>query len=68
MTRALPIVSLIVEDVPRLFFADQRLQEYRAVDNPHEVVAECEVDDCMEDIILDFGVVLGMDYVEVNHG
>jgi len=56
MARSLPIVELEIDDEKVQFFADERLREYRAVDNPHNIVLDDDVDVSMDEIICEFGV------------
>jgi len=51
----LPIVELEVEGKKRLYFADKRLYEYRAIDNMDTVHAD-DLNGTMEEIIKRFRV------------
>ena len=42
--RRLPIVALVYQTRLRLFFADERLREYRTLNNPHLRLAIDEVE------------------------
>jgi len=58
MTYRLPIVELEVEGKKRLYFADKRLGEYRAIDNMDTVHGD-DLDGTMEEIIKRFRVMGG---------
>ena len=51
MVRVLPIVELEIDGELRKYFADERLRQYRAVDNPHDAVYPEDVSGTMAEVI-----------------
>ena len=52
MAKMLPVVAIVYETKLRTFFADERLQEYRATNNPHIKLTIDEVEPSdMEEVI-----------------
>ena len=50
MVKRLPIVQLEIEGKKRLYFADKRLHEYRAIDNM-DTVHEDDLSGTMDEVI-----------------